>query len=282
MTRHALILIIGLGGLGGLGASLFARPALASTCDSDSSSDSSSDDDDWDYGDSDSSDSTPSCINTTDIVGRSECKSFGDWDASHRPRMRIGMGSSVSVFAAGDLSFAGRAEHDHIMTYRVVNRQPETSSDAIATTLDSWITAPVSRHLYIGAAFSVGAVSLPDTVPTDVNGLTVETNGAMYLSFGGLAGVSVPVGPVTLRGEALLGHRVVVLGVETRHEDCVESSSVHDGQWMVRPQVALEAWLTPRMSAGITASTDAFRDRDVSGGVFLQVHTQAFDGARSR
>jgi len=275
MTRIALLLVIGLGTV------TLAWPAEASTCDVDDSSDS---DDDWDddYDDDDDGDSTPACINTTDIVGRSECKSFGTWDASERPRLRIGMGSSVSVFGANDLSFQGQADHDHKVSYRLENSQPDIPSEAVAAAVDTWVTAPVNRHMYIGTVFSMGVVSLPETVPTVVNGLTVDTQGAMYLAFGGLAGVSVPLGPLTLRGEAMVGHRFVVLGVETRQDDCVDNSSVHAGQWMVRPQVAVEAWLTPRVSAGITASTDAFRERDVSGGMFLQLHTTAFDGTRSR
>ncbi len=259
-----------------LAACLMLWPAHAFPCDADGGDDSSSIDFDGD----DSSDSGPSCTETTEIHGRAECRSFGQWDASRYPRVRVGVGSSVSLFPMAGLSFKGEAEHDGKMAYRLDTDSGD--SDAVATALDVRLTMMAGRYGYIGSNLSVGAVLLPNLQTKAATGLDVDTTSGTYVAATALAGAGFSMGPLMIRGEAHVGRRFIIVGVETSHEECLETSSVQAGQWMVRPQVAMEAWLTPWMTAGASLSTDVLRDRDVAGGIFIELHSRAFDGLRSR
>ena len=264
-----------------LAAGLMLWPAHAFPCDADGGGDSGGDSgSDSDYDGDDSSYSGPSCVETTEIHGRAECRSFGGWDASRYPRLRLGVGSSVSVFPMAGLSFQGEAEHDGKMAYRLDTESGD--SDAVATALDLRMTMMAGRYGYVGSNLSLGAVLLPNLQTKAATGLDVDTKSGMYAAVTALAGAGFTMGPLTIRGEAHVGRRFIVVGVETSHEECVESSAVQAGQWMVRPQVAMEAWVTPWMTAGASLSTDVLRDRDVSGGVFIELHSRAFDGLRSR
>ena len=259
-------------------ALLLSWPGAAYPCDVDNGGDSGSSD----SGSSDTyDDSEPSCVDVTDIVGRAQCRSFGDWDITRMPRLRIGLGTSISVFPFADLSFHGHAEHDGPIPYSLINNGI-ASTDAVAATIDGRITRLVGRHGYVGSVFSMGAVTLPGLRAKSIQGMSVDTQAGMYMSLGFLTGASLELGNWVVRGEAQVGRRFIFVTVETRQEDCIDHSTVQAGQWMVRPQLAIETWLSPRLSAGIKASTDALRDRDLAGGLYLQLHTRTFDGLRSR
>lgn len=268
-------------------AALALVPARAFPCGSDSSgsssSDSSSSSSDCDFGDSSSSSSSSvSCYDTTDVVGRAECRRFGEWKVDRIPRMRIELGSSMHSFSLAGMAFSGVAEHDTLMSYRMAGEYMGGSGAARAWTTDVRVTTAIGRHGYAGGQVSVGAVFLTNPQPVGSGTLTLEPDNGMYVTVAGVAGLSYYLGKWTLRSEAQVGPRFVILDVTSRHGDCVDQSAVHDQQWQLRPQASLETWLSPWITAGAALSTDMLHEGDVAMGVFIGGHLRAYDASRTR
>lgn len=251
------------------------RQAAASPCGDDSgdssTSSSSSDGDD---------DDEPACEEVSEVVGHAMCRRFGDWDAGGRPAIRFSAGTSFHRLPVSALSFSGSAEHADapMMSYRVIGEQGELASGG---SLDLQVTAGLGRHLYAGIEGSFGALATSRLAsPISSAGLAVEPGSLIYLSGSALAGAAVSAGDFRVRGELGVGIRAVGLTVETRHDDCVASSTSYSSAALVRPRLAAERWLSPWISAGASVATNLLQRGETSVGVFIGGHLRAFDAAR--
>jgi hypothetical protein len=250
--------------------------AGASVCDdsdSDTSSTSSSDDDD--------DDDEPACEEISDVVGYSMCRRFGSWDAGGRPSIRVSAGTSFHRLPVSALSFRGSANHPEstAMSYHLIGAPGDER--ASGGSFDLQLTTLLGRHLYAGLEGSVGALTTTRLdSPTSSAPLIVEPGSLFYLSGSALAGAAVSAGGFRLRGEVGVGVRAVGLTVETRHDDCVASSTSYDSAFLVRPRVAAERWMTPWVSAGASVGTNLLERGETSVGLFLAGHLRAFDGGR--
>lgn len=269
---------------GAAAAVLLLAPGRAYPCGSNDSSGSSSSSGGCDLGGSSSSSSSSAsaCYDTTDVIGRAECRRFGEWKVDRIPRMRIELGSSMHSFSLAGMSFSGVAEHDTAMSYRMAGETMGNSGAARAWTTDMRVTTALGRHGYAGGQVSIGAVFLTNPQPTSAGALTLEPDNGMYVTVAGVAGLSYYLGKWTLRSEAQVGSRFVMLDVTSRHGDCVDQSVVQDQAWQLRPQASLETWLSPWVTAGAALSTDMLHDSDMAMGVFIGGHLRAYDASRTR
>jgi hypothetical protein len=263
-------------------AALVLVPARAFPCGSSSDS-GSHDSGSCDLNDISSSTSPGGgCHDTTDVIGRAECRRFGAWNVGRIPRLRIEMGWSMHSFSLAGMSFSGVAEHDTTIRYRMAGEHMGSSGAARAWTTDVRVTTAIGRHGYAGGQVSLGAAFLTNPAPVSSGALTLEPDSGLYATVAGVAGLSYYLGKWTLRSEAQVGPRFVILDVTSRHGDCVDQSAVKDQQWQLRPQASLETWLSPWITAGAALSTDMLHEGDMAMGVFVGGHLRAYDASRSR
>ena len=233
-----------------------------------------------DSGDSDSDDDEPACEEVSEVVGHSLCRRFGSWDASRRPAIRVSAGTSFHQLPVSSMSFSGVARHeDAPMSYRVAG---DPGGDrASGGTVDLQLTAAIGRNLYAGIEGSAGALTTGRLAsPISAESLAVEPQSLVYLSGAAVAGAAVSTGAFRFRGEVGVGVRAVGLTVETRHADCVASSTSYVSALLVRPRLAAERWITPWVSAGASVATNVFERGETSVGLFIGGHLRAFDAAR--
>jgi hypothetical protein len=180
------------------------------------------------------------------------------------------------------MSFAGVAEHDTAVRYRMAGESMDSAGAARAWTTDMRVTTAIGRHGYAGAQVSIGAALLTNPAAISSGALTLEPDNGLYVTLAGVAGLSYYLGTWILRSEAQVGPRFVILGVTSRHGDCVDQSAVSDQQWQLRPQASLETWLSPWITAGAALSTDMLHEGDMAMGVFIGGHLRAYDASRTR
>lgn len=216
------------------------------------------------------------------MVGRETrgCGGFGRWDVSRYPRLQLGIGASFQRLTLSDLDFRGTSVHDdgHV-AYRVAGEQMTGRGSAPGGRLDTRIALLISDNLYLGAEGSFGAVGLGGSVrPKDE--LALSPSSAIVLSGGALAGAQIAMGEYLLRGEVLVGGRLIGLTAESKHGECVTTTTAWAGQGMVMPRVGIDRWLSPWLTAGLQVGSDPVRQGDVEVGLVFTGHGRAYDAAR--
>lgn len=233
--------------------------------------------------DSPGSSSTPACVDTTLIVGRAECHRFGQgWNIAWLPRMQLGLGLSTRTFPIDDMRFEGTAAHDTgDIAYAVVGGEME-SDRAGAVTLDLRVTGAVGHHGYVGVEGNVGAGFTDHQRILGPEGNELEPGPGLYASGGVVGGLALPFGDNRVRAEAMVGRRLLMLSMTSYHGDCVDTQTVHDGAWLVEPRVAVERFVGPWTTVGVSFGSNLLERGDVSAGVYVQGHLRAYDAQRSR
>jgi hypothetical protein len=76
--------------------------------------------------------------------------------------------------------------------------------------------------------------------------------------------------------------RVISLTIESRHLQCEGRSFATSTTGYLQPRVAIERWLGPFASVGMSVGSDLALRGDFSTNLYLQAHFRAFDGTRGR
>jgi hypothetical protein len=134
--------------------------------------------------------------------------------------------------------------------------------------------------VYLGTDFELTAGANPGAEIRQ--GMQVlRPRSTVSLGILGVAGLWVPVlGRLRLRAEVALGGRFVSMGYESTVGACVTSTSVGAHQLVVEPRGGVEFFLTPWTSVGVTGGTNVLEPGQVSAGLTLRFHAQAWDGVR--
>lgn len=233
-----------------------------------------------DSGDGGDYSAEPACVDSSDIVGRAQCRRFGSWDVSRRPRLRFGIGTSMHSFSMTGMNFSGVANHDPDINYRVAGENMGDAGQATAGSVDIRVTAGIGQYLFAGGQISLGGMTVPGRRTMASGALLVDTGRGFYGSFGGIVGASLPLGKWLIRGETQVGYRLISMTAETEHLDCIDESGLQDGQWQIRPRLGLERWITPWLTAGGSLSRDVLRDGDLALGLFIGGYLRSFDATR--
>jgi hypothetical protein len=278
----------------------FARPAIAGSCggggDSDggssssgsdsSSSDSSSSDSSYSSSDSSSSSSepTPACLETSDVVGRQQCGSFGDnWGGTSRVPPIIAELGTFSRRIDPRFSGGGVLAHDGgAFAYSVVPGERDSGATAVGMVIRLGSALP--SHLYagiegeIGGVVSDGGADIAMLAPASDGSMpSVTTNEALFVGGGAYAGVRGRFGRLSAAAEVGAGARAIQLHVDSRYGDCVVSEYHYDASGYVEPRVRADYWVNPWLTVGGYAGTD-LEGRLATMGLTLAAHVRAFDG----
>jgi hypothetical protein len=273
------------------------RPALAGECShgggsssSGSSSSSSSASDSSSYDSSSSSDSAsaavPACVEVSDVVGHSTCRSFGDgWKLSpHRPAVVIEVGGVARMLRPG-FGIEGAAGHlghtDGDFSYRMIADGDEAKAAAMGAV--ARLVVPTPYRFYGGVELEAGGI-VRDTAyrveTTPITGTaqmpTVATRQDFYVGVGGIGGVRGRIGQTVLAAEVAAGVHSVQGVVDSRLGTC----TITDVHWahaaFVEPRVRADHWLNPWLTIGAYAGGDLLGGGQVLGMTFA-LHTRAFD-----
>ena len=230
------------------------------------------------YDDSSSSD-VEVCRDTTAIHGLAECRGFGDgWDASGWPTLELGAGLQMDGLSLSDRSYGGTAMHDENPYGWTMGGEDVAAGPATGLRLRG--LGFLTPWLYTGfeLGFGIGDASGPRLA---IGELEVEPTSVVVLDAGAVTGFAIPVGPVVLRPEVLVGVRGVGLQVETQRGSCVGTASEWHAELAVAPRLGVDVFVTPWLSVGAYGGSHLIGTGDWHGGVDLRLHTRSYGGQRT-
>jgi hypothetical protein len=220
------------------------------------------------------------CKDSTTIVGRAECRRFGDrWDRIWQPRIRLGMGLTHTTRSMAAIDIEGSAGHDgekHRYHY-----QPGVlteSSPPLHLLGGSVHIQFLVRHFHFGFEMGVAGTGVNGPWQSDEQGLTMRSTNTVQGKVGVVAGYGTRLGKWGLLGEVQTGMRMTSMNIESRLGASTAKDFTTIAEPIVEPRVAVQRWLSPWVSADLTLGSDLFQERDLSLTLNLTAHGRAFDG----
>jgi hypothetical protein len=137
-----------------------------------------------------------------------------------------------------------------------------------------------TSFVYAGAAAAWGEGAW-SAAPFTAGGLTIDpratVNAHMWLT-GLRAGIRLPLGPLSVRGEVLGGAEWVSLQQYASVGPSSMTATATTVAWLIEPRVAVDLWTTPFTALSVFGTMPGFDSRAVNGGVAFAVHLRSFDG----
>jgi hypothetical protein len=227
--------------------------------------------------------STPACDEASDVVGFHRCRPFGAWARRSHVRFIFDGGLTLRQFDSLAVDQVGSVAHGgESFQFRVgtVSRSRPRETAALATFRGG---VGLVHGLYVGAELGIGG--LVRRAPTATEMMSAGTFGSpelaaqssMIVESLAVAGVRGPVGPGTLGLELAGGARSVSYSYQSTYHDCVQITDVTSVGAIAEARARAELWLTPWLTAGATLGTSLLERGAWMGGMFVGVHTAAFD-----
>jgi hypothetical protein len=137
-----------------------------------------------------------------------------------------------------------------------------------------------SSYVYAGAAAAWGEGAWSAS-PFPAGSLTIEpraTVNAHLWQTGLRAGVRLPLGPVSMRGELLGGAEWISLQQYATVGQASMTANASTVTWLLEPRVAVDLWTTPYTVLSVFGTMPGFDSRASNGGVTFAFHLRSFDG----
>jgi hypothetical protein len=261
--------------------------AHASSCGGGGSSSSSSSGSSG--GGSDSSSSTPSCSDSTDVVGYRQCTKYGAWSASTRwPLLIFELGVGVQTFDNPLREGSGSVTHEgESFTYRVSGGGDRGNDPvaAVAVVTNARIGVGTAFGLYTAIELELGGLAHePSKVEMTSTGMrgtpTIEQSGAIAMGALGVVGFQKGTSRLLLGAELLGGVRAVSYSYHSQYVACEQSTSILVGRGVVEARARASYFLTPMLSVGAQLGTSLVDERDWNMGIYVGGYTRAFATSR--
>jgi hypothetical protein len=137
-----------------------------------------------------------------------------------------------------------------------------------------------TSFVYAGAAAAWGEGAW-SAAPFNAGALTIDpratVNAHLWLT-GVRAGVRLPLGPLSVRGEMLGGAEWISLQQYASIGQGSMTANATTVTWLLEPRVAVDLWTTPYTAVSVFGTMPGFDSRAVNGGVAFAVHLRSFDG----
>lgn len=140
-----------------------------------------------------------------------------------------------------------------------------------------WVPVPFA---YAGVSLAFGFGQWNGT-GFNASNLGITSRGSLDASmfdYGALAGLRLPLGTVSLRGEMLVGGSSVSIDQYAQSGNSQLTATASTTVLLLEPRAALDVWVTPTITLSLFGSMPAFVPEAVNGGVILSMHLRAFDG----
>jgi hypothetical protein len=126
-------------------------------------------------------------------------------------------------------------------------------------------------------ALGPGIVTLP-AVRTST-GPTYRASGldAMAMRGGLVTGLRLPLGFVSLRGEAFFGADALDISQTATRQGVAQRGMVHLDSWRIEPRFAFDVWATPWMTLSAYGGFDTVHLGDHLGGLSVAFHGRNYD-----
>jgi len=229
----------------------------------------------------------PACTDKSDVVGVRRCTPFAAWATNLGiPRIVVEGGVIVRQFESLLDRQAGSVTHGtESFAYRVLT-PPRTRllDTAVLSTLRAGVGLPYG--LYAAAETDLGGLTRPAHVATEMlstgsfgspdlqqeRGFLVDSLAAIGVR-GELHGGEIAI-------ELAGGVRAASYSFESSYHGCLQATSVTAVAPIAEARVRGELWVSPWLTAGLTAGTSVIEPHAWMGGLYLGVHTRAFGGER--
>jgi hypothetical protein len=225
------------------------------------------------------------CSEVSDIVGYEKCNRFGDgWSLDRRPPLFFGFTLQHSLFDPNGVTF--QQEKGKGVTLGNDPSLPHFDGGSLgvggleAFGFDLRIGGYFLGPLYTGIDFGVGfghnrlgVVSSNGTTFIPSNS-TFNTNES---TIGGLLGVRLPLGRLSLRLEELGALRTAEIWEET------PAGELRMGAFrgVLETRALVDVWATPNLTLSVYGGTNALDTQEQSMGLAIEYHGRSFDGAFS-
>jgi hypothetical protein len=223
------------------------------------------------------------CDPSLDVAALGACRAFGDWAVlPNSPHLLIDLGT-VFRHMPSTLSLRGGTLHrsGERFPYRMRLSGARTGDSAVDFVLR--IGGEVRPGVYVGAEGEVGGVAAfaPVDVAVDAGASGVPQFAQRHGFVDGAAGyvgVRERAGRAVVSLELAVGARGIVHAFRVRYAGVTGEQDLDDVMLVVEPRVRVDAWLSPYVTGGVEVGANAVELGDWSGGVFIGLHTRAFDG----
>ena len=233
------------------------------------------------------SSSAARCPDPDTLVVGDACKRFGedgqgfflsDW-ASQLPGLVGSIGvRSLSYSPSSSTTFDGNVETSPL-AYKL-------SGDSFGPTalraygVEFGLGWYPTAFTYVGAALAVGEGKYggPSFV---ADSLRIEPRDSLNVSmtyFGGVGGLRLPLGPVSLRAEMAVGGNWISVDQYASTATNRLTSTASATALLIEPRAALDVWATPFLTVSLFASTPSFDTNATNAGLMVAGHLRAFDG----
>ncbi len=277
-----------------VGALLVARPdavLAGSTCGSSGgggSSSSSSSDSSSSYSSSSSSsssDSTPSCHDTTDVVGYRQCTGFGTWATGTKlPPLIFELGTAMRVAPSLAGNQSGNITHaTESFAYRTLDAPEAVSEHQVVTTIRLGVGL---RHGVFTALDFEGGPIVRGQTRTEMSGTgvfgspTLSHGTGVAFNLAAVAGIRRTIGNGRLGIEVAGGVRAAQYSITSTYHNC-ETTVLHaNAAPLLEARAGYEHWLHPFISVGGSVGASVIDRGSWMGGLHMGFHTRAFGGSR--
>ena len=214
-------------------------------------------------------------MDRSEAVGLRDCpgNEFGGWNATATP-FRLGLELGVTQLHIDDLSVPFQSEHwDNRYEIRF-----DELSDRAAIELRPRFSIFLHRNLYVGMAGSIG-VTARSAAQTSVP-IRARVNSIITVGARAFVGVSAAVGRRwQFNGEVAAGIRAMILNIETREGECINTLTESFRDLKVEGRVGFDRFVSPMFSIGGFAGYDPLQ-REATFGLRLAAHGRSYDAQR--
>jgi len=254
----------------------------SSSSSSSSSSDSSSSSS---YSSSSSTSSTPSCHDTTDVVGYRECTRFGTWAGNSRlPTFIFELGTTMRVAPSLATNLSGDISHaTESFAYRTIAAPEAESEHQVVTTLR--MGGVIGRGIFVAVDLEGGPIvrgqARTEMTGTGVFGSpTLTQNTGVAFNAAAVAGIRQTVGRGRLGVEVAGGVRAAQYSFTSSYHNCETTSLTASAAPLLEARAGYDHWLHPFISVGGTLGASVIDRGSYMGTVHIGFHTRAFGGGR--
>jgi hypothetical protein len=228
-----------------------------------------------------------SCTDDSDVVGYRHCTSFGAWASKlGLPHIAFEAGAIVRRFGSLLDGQTGHVTHGgEAFAYRVATPVggPRSLDTAVLSTMRA--TVGLSHGFYSAVELDLGGLAQPGRAQAEMSTGTFGTpdlaprRGFVADSLGTI-GVHSALHGGGVGVELSGGMRAVSYHFRSSYHDCEQMTVVTAVAPIAEARVRGELWLSPWVTAGVTAGTSVLESHAWMGGLYIGLHTRAFGGER--
>ena len=226
------------------------------------------------------------CAEVSDIVGRQKCSRYGStWSTEESFPIAVGLNASYLSFATEGRTFKGGIKVGSKVTPLQYDGSALGKSGLGSGGIGVRITVFPHPVVYLGLEYGI-TLGRNQPMSFSADGATYQATSKLVdttgLSAGGLVGLRLPLGPVSVRGELFVGgygvnlYQSVVTGALSN-----ASVAMAAGVPVVEPRVAVDLWTTPWLTLSGSYGRNVLDRGSQLGALSLTFHGRGFDGESS-